>query len=59
MVVEQGKEIKQKQEHLTGMCLALFHCVIIFTGKPGTAGERAYKHRPLSALRSGKIRASP
>lgn len=54
MVVEQGKEVKQKQEHLTGMCLALFHCAIIFTGKPGTAGERAYKHRPLPALRSGK-----
>lgn len=52
MVVEQGKEIKQKQDHLTGVCLALFHHHI--TGKPGTAGERAYKHRPLPALRSGK-----
>lgn len=29
MVVEQGKEIKQKQDHLTGVCLALSHCAII------------------------------
>lgn len=34
MVVKQDKKIKQKQERLTGMCFALFHCAIIFTGKP-------------------------